>query len=339
MKKAITTSEIWRIVEDYCCTHGLLHTASQCRDQWEHVLPDYKRVRDYEAHIPFGHDSYWSMKGRERVEKKLPTNFAMELFNAMDISFGSDRAINPSKISIDTFDTQYVFTEGWSSPIENEPLKEFETLAMTGESSLNTGKEKEKLSTCKKRKTSNKTSIKDKIVERNKLVIFAFQMAEEGRRRIVFTLSIFKIIHLHTMNPNSIAKMKLFLGNASIIFQLALQIWNDLQDSTNMQCIFKKSKVDSSTMDADDMEMEVIAVSFRQQSQILDADLSPSAWEGYKVSGISNHVLYTGGTGIFLKVFPVEKQVAMGMLRLTSGMKMVNISESFGCGKPTTVRN
>ncbi|KAH9326338.1 hypothetical protein KI387_006516 [Taxus chinensis] len=70
MKRTITSNEKWRIVEDYCCTHGLLCTAS-----------------------------------RERAEKKLPTNFAMELFDAMDISFGNDRAINPSKISIDTSDT------------------------------------------------------------------------------------------------------------------------------------------------------------------------------------------------------------------------------------------
>ncbi|KAH9293277.1 hypothetical protein KI387_041519, partial [Taxus chinensis] len=184
MKRTITENEKWRIVEDYCCTHGLLRTASQCRDRWEHVLPDYKRVRDYEAHIPSGHDSYWSMTRRERVEKKLPANFAMELFDAMDISFGNDRAINPGKISIDTSDTQYAFTEGGSSPIENEPLKECEIPTMTGESLLNTGKEKEKLSTGKKWKTSNKTtSIKDNIVESNKLVISAFQMAEEGRMK------------------------------------------------------------------------------------------------------------------------------------------------------------
>ncbi|KAH9292616.1 hypothetical protein KI387_042197, partial [Taxus chinensis] len=124
------------------------------------------------------------MTGRERVEKKLPANFAVELFDAMDIRFGNDRAINPGKISIDTSDTQYAFTEGGCSPIENEPLKECEIPTMTGESSLNTGKEKEKLSTGKKRKTSNKTtSIKDNIVESNKLVISAFQMAEEGRMK------------------------------------------------------------------------------------------------------------------------------------------------------------
>ncbi|KAH9300594.1 hypothetical protein KI387_012177, partial [Taxus chinensis] len=184
MKRTITANEKWRIVEDYCCTHGLLRTASQCRDRWEHVLPDYKRVRDYEAHIPFGHDSYWSMTGRERAEKKLPANFAMELFDAMDISFGNDQAINPGKISIDTSDTQYAFTEGGCSPIENEPLKECEIPTMIGESLLNTRKEKEKLSTGKKRKTSNKTtSIKDNIVESNKLVISAFQMAEEGHMK------------------------------------------------------------------------------------------------------------------------------------------------------------
>ncbi|KAH9320546.1 hypothetical protein KI387_015185 [Taxus chinensis] len=38
------------------------------------------------------------------------------------------------------------------------------------------------------------------------------------------------------------------------------------------------------------------------------------------------------------RVFPVEKQVAIAVLRLASGMAMINISELFGCGKSTVVR-
>ncbi|KAH9292068.1 hypothetical protein KI387_042743, partial [Taxus chinensis] len=84
---------------------------------------------------------------RERVEKKLPTNFAMELFDLMEIKFGNDGAINPGKISIDTFDTQYAFTKDVSYPIENDPLKECETPMMTHEILFNTRKEKEKILT------------------------------------------------------------------------------------------------------------------------------------------------------------------------------------------------
>ncbi|KAH9330249.1 hypothetical protein KI387_002357, partial [Taxus chinensis] len=43
MKRTITASEKWIIVEDYCCTHRILCTASQCQDRWKHVLSNYKR--------------------------------------------------------------------------------------------------------------------------------------------------------------------------------------------------------------------------------------------------------------------------------------------------------
>ncbi|KAH9314569.1 hypothetical protein KI387_023196 [Taxus chinensis] len=86
MKKAISSTEKWKIVQNYCSSHGVDRTANQCRDRWEHVLPDFKRIRDYESHIPSGHDSYWNMTTRERIDRKLPANYAKEIFDAMEMA-------------------------------------------------------------------------------------------------------------------------------------------------------------------------------------------------------------------------------------------------------------
>eukprot|EP01018_Ginkgo_biloba_P025023 Gb_02428 [translate_table: standard] len=49
------------------------------------------------------------------------------------------------------------------------------------------------------------------------------------------------------------------------------------------------------------------------------------------------HIPYSLAISIKSRVLPVEKQVAIAILRLSSGMSMINISE-FGCGKSTVVR-
>eukprot|EP01018_Ginkgo_biloba_P040998 Gb_05152 [translate_table: standard] len=50
------------------------------------------------------------------------------------------------------------------------------------------------------------------------------------------------------------------------------------------------------------------------------------------------HIPYSLATSIKSRVLPVEKQVAITILRLSSGMSMINMSELFGCGKSTVVR-
>ncbi|KAH9289516.1 hypothetical protein KI387_033633 [Taxus chinensis] len=172
--KAISSTEKWKIVQNYCASHGVVRTVNQCRDRWEHLQPDYKRIRDYEKNIPSGHNSYWTMTARERTEKKLPAKFFEELFDAMELNFGHDRGINPGNITIDTSETNHANYEDSSALNENDPSNESETpKAACGSQS-----------TGKKRKTSHKTlDIKDTIVENNKLVISTLQIAEEGRMK------------------------------------------------------------------------------------------------------------------------------------------------------------
>eukprot|EP01018_Ginkgo_biloba_P016914 Gb_32376 [translate_table: standard] len=137
MKKTLSAMEKWRAVETYCSKNGVIRTPIQCRDRWEHIQPDYKRIRDYENNIPSGHDSYWNMTSGERIAKKLPSNYTKEIFEAMDKSFGYDRAINPGDITIDTSATNYGATEEPFTPVENNPLHESTSPEMPSQCPVN----------------------------------------------------------------------------------------------------------------------------------------------------------------------------------------------------------
>ncbi|KAH9293253.1 hypothetical protein KI387_041543 [Taxus chinensis] len=193
------------------------------------------------------------------------------------------------------------------------------------------------------------------------------------------------------MDYHSRQKMKFLLACATTIIQLALQIWYDLQDSTNIRRISKKRKLDSfipshSTNPEDEnMDMETFLITSGQENLVLETDFSISQWRGriqgeWYVKPRSLHwwnhyifevkcddqrfrnifrlpyelfeslceslhedlsqgdIPFSFVTSIKSRVFPVEKQVAIAVLRLSSGMTMINISELFGCGKSTIVR-
>eukprot|EP01018_Ginkgo_biloba_P028564 Gb_41123 [translate_table: standard] len=65
---------------------------------------------------------------------------------------------------------------------------------------------------------------------------------------------------------------------------------------------------------------------FQSLCELLHEDLS----QGHIPSSLT--------TFIKSRVLPVEKKVAIAVLRLSFGMSMINISELFGCGKSTVVR-
>ncbi|XP_068645375.1 uncharacterized protein [Aristolochia californica] len=77
----------WKWVENYCWAHGCLRSQNQCNDKWDNLLRDYKKVREYLARSGGGGDhrcpSYWKLEKHERKERNLPTNLALEVFEAL----------------------------------------------------------------------------------------------------------------------------------------------------------------------------------------------------------------------------------------------------------------
>eukprot|EP01018_Ginkgo_biloba_P035615 Gb_00729 [translate_table: standard] len=107
MRKTKSSSEKWQDISIYCQANALEQTATQCKDRWEHIQPDYKKINDYERNIPSSHDSYWQMTSVDRTLKKLPSKYNEDIFQAMENNFGQDRTINPGNLVEDTSATDF----------------------------------------------------------------------------------------------------------------------------------------------------------------------------------------------------------------------------------------
>ncbi|GLJ25545.1 hypothetical protein SUGI_0489220 [Cryptomeria japonica] len=105
MRKTLNFTKKSKIIQEYCFSHGVASTKNQCRDRWEHLQPEYKKITNYENNIPLGHDNYWNMTSQERIEKKHLTKFIVGLYDAMENTFGKYHAINPGNVTIDSSDT------------------------------------------------------------------------------------------------------------------------------------------------------------------------------------------------------------------------------------------
>eukprot|EP01018_Ginkgo_biloba_P025469 Gb_25759 [translate_table: standard] len=90
MRKNKSSSEKWEDISIYCQSNALEQIATQCKDRWEHIQLDYKKINDYERNIPSGHDSYWKMTSFDRTIKKWPSKYNEDIFQEMENNFGQD---------------------------------------------------------------------------------------------------------------------------------------------------------------------------------------------------------------------------------------------------------
>ncbi|BBM97103.1 protein MpTRIHELIX25 [Marchantia polymorpha subsp. ruderalis] len=101
-EKHKSAAERWQWIEDYCWDQRVERSAQQCRDRWERMSADFKKVGDFEKQVPRGGTSYWQMTIDDRKTKKLPSNFQQEIFHALGEWFVRSRAVDPNDIVIDT---------------------------------------------------------------------------------------------------------------------------------------------------------------------------------------------------------------------------------------------
>ncbi|KAL2653448.1 hypothetical protein R1flu_021576 [Riccia fluitans] len=101
-EKHKSAAERWQWIEDYCWEQRVERSAQQCRDRWERMSADFKKVGDLEKQVPRGGISYWQMSIDERKNKKLPSNFPQEIFHALGEWFVRSREVDPNDIVIDT---------------------------------------------------------------------------------------------------------------------------------------------------------------------------------------------------------------------------------------------
>lgn len=183
MKRPKSAMEKWRTISAHCHENGLDRNGTQCRDRWKHILPDYKKIRNYERNIPPGHISYWNMTAKERLDKKLPTNYTRELYEAMGKHFGQ-RGNDAGDLIIDTSASDHGVFEDCHTPAKNVQLLENSMPDSLFQSPGDTSTDRDKQYLEKKRKIVSKTAaIKATLSENNKLFISNLKLAEEGRMK------------------------------------------------------------------------------------------------------------------------------------------------------------
>lgn len=87
-EKHRTAAERWLAVEDFCWAHKVHRSGQQCKDRWEKMSTDFKKVFDYERHTTTGQTSFWQMTLEEKKAKRLPSTFFLEVYKGLAQWFG-----------------------------------------------------------------------------------------------------------------------------------------------------------------------------------------------------------------------------------------------------------
>ncbi|MCO5609757.1 hypothetical protein L7F22_063989 [Adiantum nelumboides] len=142
--------ERWDFISKYCVQQWVLRSRDQCLFCWDRILATFKKINDYERHIPSGGESYWTMSPKQRDEMKLPRSFTEDVYTAMLDRIGSERFINPGNILYDT--SKDILGDSSTSPDKTTNPKKEETVVEEGSSG-------------KKRKRGDKMAILKKELE------------------------------------------------------------------------------------------------------------------------------------------------------------------------------
>ncbi|KAH7298379.1 hypothetical protein KP509_25G040300 [Ceratopteris richardii] len=76
----LSADDKWKNVSDYCRSKGVQRTKEQCKVKWDNMMPDYRKVRDYEEQKEASAPSYFEMDVWERRMKLLPSNMDAEIY-------------------------------------------------------------------------------------------------------------------------------------------------------------------------------------------------------------------------------------------------------------------
>ena len=93
-KMRSSSSGKWDEIADSCKSVGVNKMASQCRDKWERLWPNFKKILDWDKQPPDGKATYWAMTEDEREREGFPRLFDKELFDAMFARFGFVASLN-----------------------------------------------------------------------------------------------------------------------------------------------------------------------------------------------------------------------------------------------------
>ncbi|MCO5601567.1 hypothetical protein L7F22_055690 [Adiantum nelumboides] len=80
-RSRLSADDKWKHVAEYCNRKGVQRTKEQCRVKWDNMMPDYRKVRDYEEQKEASAPAYFEMDVWERRMKLLPSNMDAEIYH------------------------------------------------------------------------------------------------------------------------------------------------------------------------------------------------------------------------------------------------------------------
>lgn len=102
-KKQKTGDQRWKAITEACMNAGVERTAAQCKDKWESLHAEWKRIYDYENDVPPVVASYWILTNKQRKAQRLPTSFFTSVYDSMATwCAGQSIAVDSEDLLIDT---------------------------------------------------------------------------------------------------------------------------------------------------------------------------------------------------------------------------------------------
>lgn len=79
-RSILTADDKWKFVSDYCRTQSVQRSKEQCRFKWENMLPDYRKIKEYEELKDTAEQSYFTLDSCEKKTKQLPSNMDLDVY-------------------------------------------------------------------------------------------------------------------------------------------------------------------------------------------------------------------------------------------------------------------
>ncbi|PIA37014.1 hypothetical protein AQUCO_03100042v1 [Aquilegia coerulea] len=79
--KSMSSYQKWNLVSSNCNSLGVVRSLNQCRRQWDLLLDEYQRIKDWESQSGI---SYWFLDNDSKLELGLPKSFEKQLFLFVD---------------------------------------------------------------------------------------------------------------------------------------------------------------------------------------------------------------------------------------------------------------
>jgi hypothetical protein len=91
----------WIHVSQYVMRAGhrsCMRDGPACKGKWNQLIPDYKRIADFQARTERNAIEYWELSSSEHTAEGLPKMFSRELYNQIHEWFGQRPQIQPPHI-------------------------------------------------------------------------------------------------------------------------------------------------------------------------------------------------------------------------------------------------